>query len=145
MLMQDRTEQGGSRPVANSAGMLPGPVSVGTGRTAVQLRLFEQGRDILVLITGGEAHVGAIAACDGRLGATLNPASGGAVQMPGHREGPLAVEAAETLAAVAGCTCAAVVGIHQDQATPAEIQDIVAHVRQGLQQLATAFGEGKPR
>ncbi len=142
--MEDRAERRDSRPVGNSAGTLPVSMTVGAGRTAVQLRLLEQGRDILVLISGGDAHVGAIAACDGRIVPTA-AVKGGTVQMPGHREGPLATEAAETLAAAAGRTCAAVVGIHQDQATPAEIQDIVAHARRGLQQLAALFTEGNPR
>lgn len=141
--MEEGTEHGDSRPVRSSAETLPASVTVGTGRTAVNLSLVEQGRDILVLITGGDAHVGAIAACDGRM-VPVSVVNGGSVQMPGHREGPLATEAAETLAAAAGRTCAAVVGIHQDQATPAEIQNIVAHVRRGLQQLVTLFSEGNP-
>ena len=143
--MEDRAELEDSRGVADSAGALPMLVTVGSGRTAVHLNLVEQGRDLVVLITGGGAHVGAIAACDGRIASTATSAGGGVLQMPGHREGPLAAEAAETLAAVAGRTCAAVVGIHQDEATPVEIQDIVAHVRRGLQQLATLFSEGNPR
>lgn len=122
---------------------LPEPVTVGNGRTKVHLRLVAQGRDFLVLITGGQAHVGAIAVCNGRSGRDHVRDNGGMVQVPGHREGPLAAEAAEILALASGRTCAAAVGIHQDQATPEEIHEMVVHVRQGLDQLAADFNFGK--
>jgi hypothetical protein len=114
---------------------------LGEGRTAVTLRLLAQGRDILVLITGGAAHVGAVAVCDGTAELGHARSGSGMVQVPGHREGPLAAEASETLALAAGRTCVAVVGIHQDNATAEEIHDIVEHVRQGLQQLTTNLAE----
>ncbi len=112
------------------------PITIGQGRTAVNIRIMRQGRDFVALITGGTAHVGAIAVCHGRGGRAHSQPGEGVVQLPNHREGPLASEAAETLALATGRTCAAVVGIHQDDATPDEIHDIVTHVRQGLQQLA---------
>jgi len=107
----------------------------------VRLEIVAQGRDFLVLITGGAAHVGAIAVCDGRTDRAHARPHGNTVQIPGHREGPLAAEAAEMLSAATGRTCVAVVGIHQDNATPAEIHEIVDHVRQALQQLATLFNK----
>jgi hypothetical protein len=122
---------------------LPEPVTVGNGRTKVHLQLVAQGRDFLVLITGGQAHVGAIAVCNGRSERDHVRDNGGMVQVPRHREGPLAAEAAEILALASGRICAAAVGIHQDQATPEEIHEIVVHVRQGLDQLAADFNLGK--
>jgi hypothetical protein len=104
----------------------------------VELCLQSQGRDLVVLITGGEAHVGAVAGCDGRPGAAPGIGQDGVVQLPGHREGPLAAEAAATLARAFACSCAAVVGIHQDEATADEIRAIVANVRRGLQRLTGA-------
>jgi hypothetical protein len=115
---------------------------VGSARTRVALRLLAQGRDLVVLITGGEAHVGAVAGCDGRAGAVPVAPERSLVQLPGHREGPLAAEAAATIARAAGCSCAAVVGIHQDDATADEIRIIVANVREGLRQLAAACRQG---
>jgi hypothetical protein len=99
------------------------------------LELRFQGKDILLLITGGEAHVGAVAVCDGR-----TPKSRARVtELPGHREGPLAGECAEILARASRRTVAAVAGIHQDDATRAEIDGIVANVRRGARDLATRF------
>ena len=117
-------------------------VVVGDGRTRVSVILRFQGQDLLLQITGGRSHVGAVAVCDCRRGQDKIQTGERTIQLPGHREGPLAVEAAETLAAATQRTCAAVVGIHQDSATPDEIQQIVANVRQGLQQLVDTLDQG---
>jgi len=43
------------------------------------------------------------------------------------------------VAEAAGCTCVAVAGIHQDQATSEEIVAIVANARSGMRRLAAAL------
>ena len=108
------------------------PLSVGWGRTRVKLELKHQGRDLLLLVTGGKAHVGAVAVWNGR------EQGGRAVvtELPGHREGPLAGDCAEILGRASGRTVVAVVGIHQDNASREEIAAIVANVRQGAKELA---------
>ncbi len=114
---------------------LPAPVTRGAGRTAVRLELVGQGRDLLLLISGGEAHVGAVA--------VARPAgdggAAGAVVIPPHKEGPLAAECAALLAEAAGCTCAAAAGIHQDDATREEIETICANALAAARQLASAL------
>jgi len=117
-------------------------ITIGAGRTAVYLDLRSQGSDLVIRITGGRAHVGAVSVCDSSSGRAHARAGERTLQLPGHREGPLAAEAAETLAVATGRTCAAVVGIHQDDATPDEIHHIVLNVRQGLQQLVAALAAG---
>lgn len=117
---------------AGSANKHNQPLSVGSGRTLVKLELKYQGRDILLMVTGGKAHVGAVAVWDSRQ--SDDPAV--VTELSGHREGPLAVECAENLGRAVGRTVAAVVGIHQDNATPEEIAAIVANVRQGVVELA---------
>jgi hypothetical protein len=119
-------------PGAGTENPLLAALSAGSGRLRVQLEIRIQGRDFLLLVTGGEAHVGAVAVCDGRR------ANGKSVvtEMPGHREGPLAGECAEILARATRKTVAAVVGIHQDNATGQEIAAIVANVRQAATELA---------
>lgn len=115
-------------------------LEIGHARTAVRLELLTQGPDHLLRVTGGCAHIGAVAVCDVGPGRKHVHAADTTVEMPGHREGPLAAEAAETLAAATGRVCTAVVGIHQDNATPAEIKRIVANVREGLRRLAASLG-----
>ena len=117
---------------ADSANQPIEPLSVGSGRTRVKLEVKNQGRDILLLVTGGEAHVGAVAVWDSR----IKNGQAAVTELPGHREGPLAMECAEILGCAWGRTVAAVVGIHQDKATREEIAAIVANVRQGVQELA---------
>jgi len=110
-----------NRPVAR--------LRVGSNRSRVNLELIGQGRDYLLLITGGEAHVGAVAVWD-------------SAKMSGHREGPLAGECAEILGRASGRTVVAVVGIHQDNALPVEIEAIVANVRQGAGEMALFVAPG---
>jgi hypothetical protein len=119
-------------------------LSVGDGRTAVALSLVRQGRDWIVTVTGGDAHVGAVAV-ESPAGGTRGEGCRSLTVVPGHKEGPLAEQAATRLAAVADRTVVAVVGIHRDDATRAEIAAIVANVAQGVErlaeQLAGAAGE----
>lgn len=118
----------------------------GQGRTRVELILRPQGRDLLLTVTGGEGHVGAVAVC-----APPGPAAAegheSLVVVPGHKEGPLAVEGARRVAAAAGCVCCAVVGIHQDRASADEIAAIVTNVQRGYERLLDELspaGSGPP-
>ena len=113
-------------------------LSVGSNRSRVNLELLLQGRDYLLLVTGGEAHVGAVAVWDSAKKGELKAVN----EMSGHREGPLAGECAEVLGRASGRTVVAVVGIHQDNATPGEIEAIVANVRQGALELAAFVDPG---
>jgi hypothetical protein len=107
-------------------------VTVGSGRTEVRLDLAPRGRDWLLLIGGGEAHVGAVA--------VAWPDGISLVTVPGHKEGPLAEKCALAVSRASGVVCTAVAGIHQDRATRAEIQDILTNVDRGLGEiLAEAF------
>ncbi|MBM4129843.1 hypothetical protein FJ250_02280 [bacterium] len=124
-----------TRATVWNAAALPGPVTVGRGRRAVRLEVTPLGRDLLVTLTGGQAHAGAVALA----GPPGGPAGGGLLVLPPHREGPLARECAEAVAAAADCVCVAAAGIHQDEATPQEIAAIVANARAGIARLAAAL------
>jgi len=110
-------------------------VSIGSGRTRVLLKLELQGGDLLVTVTGGRAHVGAV----GVWFPGLDDKEAQVIEMPGHREGPLAGECAEILGRASGKTVVAVVGIHQDHATGDEIAAIVDNVRLGARKAAEYF------
>jgi len=114
-----------------SQGVLPGSLiaQVGSGRLQVELSLMPVGRDWLLVITGGEAHAGAVA--------LAGPADRGADLARGvHKEGPVAREGAAIIAAATGRACASVAGIHQENATREEIAALVEHVRLGARALA---------
>jgi hypothetical protein len=110
-------------------------VTVGDGREAVTLRLQRQGRDLVVTISGGAAHVGAVAVASPE-GGTSGESCHEVCVVPGHKEGPLADRAAHRLAGITGRTVVVVAGIHQDRATPAEIEAIVTNVEEGVARLA---------
>ena len=104
-------------------------VHVGRGRTSVRLELRPVGLDWLLLITGGEQHVGAVALAE--------PGSDPAQLVRGaHREGPLAATCAAIISAATGAGCVAVGGIHQDEATGEEIVAIVGNAERGARILA---------
>ncbi len=121
----------------------PGPVctglwaglEVGEGRTAVRLQTLRQGRDWLIQVSGGQAHIGAVATADEEK-----------VQLAvvgQHKEGPLAKLCARRWAQLTGQVSVAVVGIHQDRATAQEIEDIVGNVEQGLAELMASLQEAE--
>lgn len=108
------------------------------GRFPLCLQTYPMGRDRVFLITGGQAHIGAVATAyyaKQHIHVEL-------VEVPGHREGPLtrelALQAAETL----GQTVTVLIGIHFDGPTKVEIEGIVANARammnEKLEQLTKA-------
>ncbi|WP_424356950.1 hypothetical protein [Methanocella sp. MCL-LM] len=91
------------------------------GRLTLKLTARRIGNDLLIVITGGEAHIGAVGAgntCSGL-------ASSSVITMPGHRDDRIAKDAAELLAKKFDCNCAVVVGVHYDEITPQEIKDVM--------------------
>lgn len=90
------------------------------GRLTLALRVLRQGRDIQVLLSGGDAHIGAVA-----LGIPGEDASRTRLLLlPGHREDVLAQGIASRMANVLGCTVCVSVGIHYDHIGRQEIADI---------------------
>lgn len=121
-----------------------GDWSHGAGRTRVRCELFAVGRDLLLVITGGDAHVGAVATAR----PADRPGDPPAVRVetvPGHRETELAREGAAALAAATGRVAVAVCGIHRDAATPAEIRGMVAAARAGIAAARRAAADGPAR
>ncbi|CAJ38151.1 prenylated flavin chaperone LpdD [Methanocella arvoryzae] len=91
------------------------------GRLTVRLSATRIGPDLLVVISGGAAHIGAVGAgntCSGL-------ASSSVITMPGHRDDRIAKDAAELLAKKFDCNCVVVVGVHYDDITPQEIKDVM--------------------
>lgn len=88
------------------------------GRMEVEARAIAMGRDLLVSLTGGEAHAGA-AAIAGPDGNTRSLA------LPGHRDDAPASTAAGILAAELDCNVIVTAGIHYDNVTREEIAQIM--------------------
>ncbi|MCR5814415.1 MAG: hypothetical protein K6G15_07985 [Desulfovibrio sp.] len=87
------------------------------------LEIHHTGRDLLITIFGGAAHIGAVAVAE-KAQVRLH-------QCQGHREGEIAQSMAKTLAMACNCTVCVVCGIHYDKITKEEI----ALVLQGCKEL----------
>ncbi len=93
--------------------------SNGAGRISIELRAVEVGEGLLVVITGGKAHIGAAALGIGN----GSLATSSVITVPGHRDDRVAKDAAERLAKACGRTVVVVAGIHYDDMSRDEIGD----------------------
>ncbi len=98
----------------------------------------------MLRVWGGREHVGAVAVSVPPAGPGGEPYAALAV-VPGHAEGPLAEEGAALLSAASGRACVAVVGIHIDRASRAEIDAAVRHARLGFQRLVARLVAARDR
>lgn len=92
--------------------------SAALGRIALTLTAFEMGADLQAMLTGGSAHIGAVAFAE----------TGGICRVferADHREGDLARELGALLAAELGRNVAISCGIHYDAITSAEIAAVM--------------------
>jgi hypothetical protein len=99
---------------------------------SVVIRPIMMGRDVVFLVTGGTAHTGALATAyvtnhqDVRVEV---------LALPGHREGALAAELAETASRTLGRTVVVLAGIHLDQPSRRDIEQVVAEAKRKMRQV----------
>lgn len=94
-----------------------------SGQIRLMLNAISVGPDLLLLLTGGDAHIGAVALAgpDGLAGAP---------ESRGHREGALAAEIALEVARCLGCRVAVACGIHYDNISAHEIGEVLKLARE---------------
>ncbi len=93
-------------------------LSNNSGRISISLKAVDVGDDLLVVITGGKAHIGAAA-----VGITCGElASSSVITVPSHREDRVVKGAAEKLAKALDRSVVVVGGIHYDNITKEEIE-----------------------
>lgn len=96
------------------------------GRLAITLRALRQGRDLQVMCSGGDAHIGAVALASPCLQDTADQKHQNALlALPGHREDQLALRMAHRLAKELNCTVCVSAGIHFDCITKEEIERVL--------------------
>lgn len=91
----------------------------------IQIKDISMGRDIAFVITGGVAHIGAVAIAylqDGQVEVNT-------VELPHHKEGELAKECAIQATTALKCTTTVSIGIHIDNANKEDIESIIKFVR----------------
>ncbi|MBO4300437.1 MAG: hypothetical protein J5861_02425 [Desulfovibrio sp.] len=108
------------------------------GRLRIQMRILYLGQDLVVLISGGEAHLGAAA-----MGIVGHSVTTGLLLVPGHREDVLAQETADRMSKVLGFNVIVAAGIHYDNITPEEIRQIQTMVHHLTERCLAALTGGK--
>lgn len=98
----------------------------------VNIRTTTMGRDIIFLVSGGEAHIGAVATA---YWSNENKIIVETQSLPGHREVNLAMELAEMGSLALGCTVTTLVGIHLNNPSKQEIDAIVSEARRSMEQI----------
>lgn len=96
----------------------------------LEIETIRLGRDVLLKITGGVAHIGAAATAYQMEDETKVATH----VVPGHREGELAAQIAARFAQVLQRTVTVVMGIHIDHATKEDIRLIVETVEKMAEQ-----------
>lgn len=97
----------------------------------IAIQTYRVGEDYVYHLTGGKAHIGAVATAYVDNGVVQV----GLTTVPGHREDELAVELAKAACEVHQQTVTAIVGIHIDYATREQIQQMVDVARQAIQEV----------
>lgn len=110
------------------------------GKIEIVLGAKMIGEDYLLILTGGEEHVGAVAV--GLFDEISQRASSSVITMPGHREEYLALQGARQVSRATRKTSIFVVGIHQDNISPEEIRDIVSAAVEMVESFIAFYEKG---
>jgi hypothetical protein len=82
------------------------------------------GEDLVVTLTGGKAHVGAVAV--GYYDRIPGHASSSVITLPSHRDDAIALDAARLISSVTHSTTVFTSGIHFENITVEEIEEVLA-------------------
>ena len=111
-----------------------------SGRLALKLDARRLGNDLLIVITGGKVHIGAVGA-----GTSYNNmASSSVITMPGHRDDRIAKDAAERISRKTGSNCVVVAGVHYDHITDQEIKELLIMSSSLIEELEGALSTAMP-
>ncbi len=91
-----------------------------SGPVKLELKAAAIGHDLLVVITGGESHLGAVA-----VGGFATRSYVSVITMPGHKDDCIATEAASRIAEHLKRACAVLVGIHLTNPSKEQITTVV--------------------
>lgn len=111
-------------------------ISLGVGKYKVDLMLTQVGRDVVVVVSGGEKpHVGAVAMAVPRPSlkdATQLSSTSSVLTMIGHKDDEVARLASETLARELGKVVVVSAGIHTEKASKTDIQRLVRNSKDAV-------------
>lgn len=110
------------------------------GRMSLLLEWERIGDDLSVKLTGGASHVGAVAV--GIFDRVSGRASASVITVPGHREEELALLGARKLSEASRSATVFIAGIHVDDITKREIEEIVSVSEGMIEELSGILREG---
>lgn len=90
---------------------------IGNGKTALTYEIISQGQDFVILVYGGEAHIGATVIGDK---GTLT-----SYTVAHHRDDLLAMKLAQKVSESFRCVCTVIAGFHLDSITEDEIKEVL--------------------
>ncbi|ETA67670.1 MAG: hypothetical protein PWQ51_1212 [Methanolobus sp.] len=99
------------------------------------------GDDYVASLTGGDEHVGAVGV--GFYDPESKRASSSVITSPGHRETEIALNGAKEFSKACKATSVFIVGIHLDNITLDEINEIVSASGEMINELAVIIGVGE--
>ncbi|MGZ4902183.1 MAG: prenylated flavin chaperone LpdD [Halobacteriota archaeon] len=105
-----------------------------SGPVELELEAAVIGHDLLVLITGGESHLGAVA-----VGGFATRSYVSVITMPGHKDDYIAKEAALRIADQFKRSCAVLVGIHLTEPSKEQIRNVVDDALSLVDKMIEAF------
>lgn len=107
----------------------------GEGRTKIHLFAKKLGRDLIVTITGGREHAGAIG-----IGLFINgKATSSVITLPNHKEDNIAKQGAGKIAKELKTNAVVIAGIHLDNITQEEIDAVVKNSMALVAELIAEF------
>ncbi len=106
-------------------------IRYGDNRCAVTLKYFDIGEDLLVIITGGKEHIGAISLMDNGLYSS--------VVKSGHKDEMISKFVIKTISSVINKDIAVTCGIHIDNATKDEIETIFKNTEKCIEKFISIY------
>lgn len=103
----------------------------------MQLLAFFLGKELVVCLYNENAHLGAVVV--GEYDPVSGRASTSVITRTGHKDDAVAVEAAHTIAKATRQAVCVMAGIHIDNVTPQEIQQVVENCKGVVAKLVTAI------
>lgn len=118
-------------------------IEIGEGRTRIRIMFEEAGKDLVVICTGGTVpHIGAVAIgvpVPRRNDPSSYRGSVSVLTIPPHREDLIVRPAAEKLVSTLAKTTVVVAGIHLDNPSPQELQQILENCDKGVNKIIEKF------
>lgn len=105
----------------------------GNGKTVLNYEITMIGQDYLILLAGGDAHIGCTAIGDNGKLYVYTPKS--------HRDDALAIPLAKKVSATFHCVCTVVAGFHLDEITWDEIETVMDNAEKGMIEVLETIEE----